>query len=48
MRPAYLTGMVLAPLFLADKELTHRIRIITFTVLTRFYFVREGCISRSR
>src|SRR6202007_2760515 len=30
--PAYLIGIVLAPVFLADRELTHRIRVIAFTV----------------
>jgi Kef-type K+ transport system membrane component KefB len=42
--PAYLIGMVLAPIFLQDKELTHRIRVITFTVLTPFYFLKAGSL----
>ncbi len=36
--PAYLVGMALAPAFLNDPELPHRIRIIAFTILTPFYF----------
>ena len=36
--PAYLIGMVLAPIFLADRELMHRTRVIAFTVLTRSIF----------
>jgi len=45
--PAYLIGMVLAPIFLQDKELTHRIRVITFTVLTPFYFLKAGSLVRA-
>lgn len=45
--PAYLIGMVLAPIFLKDKELTHRIRVITFTVLTPFYFLKAGSLVRA-
>jgi Kef-type K+ transport system membrane component KefB len=45
--PAYLIGMVLAPIFLADKKLTHRIRVITFTVLTPFYFLKAGSLVRA-
>jgi len=45
--PAYLIGMVLAPIFLADKELTHRVRVITFTVLTPFYFLKAGSLVRA-
>jgi Kef-type K+ transport system membrane component KefB len=44
--PAYLIGMVLAPIFLSDKELTHRIRVIAFTVLTPFYFLKAGALVR--
>lgn len=32
--PAYLVGLVLAPLFLANKTLTHRLRAIALTILT--------------
>ncbi len=34
--PAYLVGMALAPAFLVDPELPHRMRIIAFTILTPF------------
>jgi Kef-type K+ transport system membrane component KefB len=42
--PAYLVGMALAPAFLADRELSHRMRIIAFTVLTPFYFLKAGSL----
>ncbi|HUK10310.1 MAG TPA: cation:proton antiporter [Stellaceae bacterium] len=42
--PAYLIGMVLAPIFLRDKELTHRVRVIAFTILTPFYFLKAGSL----
>jgi Kef-type K+ transport system membrane component KefB len=42
--PAYLIGMVLAPVFLADRELMHRTRVIVFTVLTPFYFLKAGSL----
>lgn len=42
--PAYLVGMVLAPAFLADPELPHRMRIIAFTILTPFYFLKAGSL----
>ena len=42
--PAYLVGMALAPAFLADPELPHRMRIITFTILTPFYFLKAGSL----
>ena len=45
--PAYLIGLVLAPVFLADRELTHRIRVIAFTVLTPFYFLKAGSLVRA-
>jgi Kef-type K+ transport system membrane component KefB len=45
--PAYLIGIVLAPVFLADRELTHRIRVIAFTVLTPFYFLKAGSLVRA-
>src|SRR2546429_2005596 len=44
--PAYLIGMVLAPVFLTDRELTHRIRGIAFTILTPFYFLKAGPLVR--
>jgi Kef-type K+ transport system membrane component KefB len=42
--PAYLVGMALAPAFLADHELPHRMRIIAFTILTPFYFLKAGSL----
>jgi Kef-type K+ transport system membrane component KefB len=42
--PAYLVGMALAPAFLADPELPHRTRIIAFTLLTPFYFLKAGSL----
>jgi Kef-type K+ transport system membrane component KefB len=40
--PAYLIGMVLAPVFLANKVLAHRMRMMTFTLLTPFFFLKAG------
>ena len=40
--PAYLIGMVLAPVFLANKTLAHRLRTMTFTLLTPFFFLKAG------
>ena len=42
--PSYLIGMVLAPFFLADKVLANRIRVMTFTLLTPFYFLKAGSL----
>jgi len=42
--PAYLVGMALAPAFLANPELPHRMRIIAFTILTPFYFLKAGSL----
>jgi Kef-type K+ transport system membrane component KefB len=42
--PAYLVGMALAPAFLADRGLPHRMRIIAFTILTPFYFLKAGSL----
>ena len=42
--PAYLVGMALAPAFLEDRELPHRMRIIAFTILTPFYFLKAGSL----
>jgi Kef-type K+ transport system membrane component KefB len=42
--PAYLVGMALAPAFLDDPELPHRMRIIAFTILTPFYFLKAGSL----
>ena len=40
--PAYLVGMALAPTFLSEHELPHRMRIIAFAILTPFYFLKAG------
>lgn len=42
--PAYLVGLVLAPLFLANKGLAHRLRTIALTILTPFYFLKAGVL----
>jgi len=42
--PAYLVGMALAPAFLRDQELPHRMRIVAFTILTPFYFLKAGSL----
>jgi len=42
--PAYLVGMVLAPLFLANRALQNRIRVIAFAFLTPFYFLKAGSL----
>jgi Kef-type K+ transport system membrane component KefB len=42
--PAYLVGMALAPAFIADPELPRRMRIIAFTILTPFYFLKAGSL----
>jgi Kef-type K+ transport system membrane component KefB len=42
--PAYLVGMVLAPTFLRDRELPNRMRIVAFTMLTPFYFLKAGSL----
>jgi Kef-type K+ transport system membrane component KefB len=42
--PAYLIGMVLAPYFLREKVLAQRMRVIAFTLLTPFYFLKAGSL----
>ena len=42
--PAYLIGMVLAPFFLKDRILAQRMRVIAFTTLTPFYFLKAGSL----
>ncbi len=42
--PAYLIGMVLAPFFLENKTLSHRMRVTAFTILTPFYFLKAGSL----
>lgn len=40
--PAYLLGMVLASFFVRERALAIRLRTITFTLLTPFYFLKAG------
>lgn len=42
--PAYLIGMVLAPFFLGNKVLAQRMRVMAFTLLTPFYFLKAGAL----
>ena len=46
--PAYLVGIVLAPTFLKDRELPHRLRIVAFSILTPFYFLKAGSLVDAR
>jgi Kef-type K+ transport system membrane component KefB len=45
--PAYLIGVALAPVFLQNRELMHRTRVIAFTILTPFYFLKAGSLIRA-
>jgi Kef-type K+ transport system membrane component KefB len=45
--PAYLIGLALAPIFLKNRELMHRTRVIAFTILTPFYFLKAGSLIRA-
>jgi Kef-type K+ transport system membrane component KefB len=42
--PAYLFGMVIAGLFVQDKVMLHRMRAITFGLLTPFFFIKAGTL----
>ena len=42
--PAYLVGMALAPAFMTHSELPHRMRIIAFSILSPFYFLKAGSL----
>lgn len=42
--PAYVVGMALAPAFKLNHELPTRMRVIAFTVLTPFYFLKAGSL----
>ncbi len=46
--PAYLVGIALAPTFLKDRELPHRLRIVAFSILTPFYFLKAGSLVDAR
>ena len=40
--PAYILGLAVAGVFMADRVLVHRMRAIAFALLTPFYFLRAG------
>ncbi len=42
--PAYLLGMALAPLCLSYPTVLHRMRVIAFSILTPFYFLKAGTL----
>jgi len=42
--PAYLVVMGLAPYFLKQREIAHRIRIVAFALLTPIYFLKAGSL----
>ncbi|WP_449243797.1 cation:proton antiporter [Desulfobacca acetoxidans] len=42
--PAYLFGLVVAGVFVQDKILIQRMRTITFTLLTPFFFIKAGAL----
>lgn len=44
--PAYLIGMILAPFFLRERVLAQRMRVMAFTLLTPFYFLKAGSLVR--
>jgi len=42
--PASLLGMALATFFIKERALAQRLRVITFTLLTPFYFLKAGSL----
>jgi len=42
--PAYLFGLVVAGVFVQDRVLMRRMRTITFTLLTPFFFIKAGAL----
>lgn len=42
--PAYLLGLAVAGVFVADRILVHRMRAIAFSLLTPFYFLKAGSL----
>lgn len=40
--PAYLVGLVVAGVFVKDRTLVERMRTISFTIFTPFYFIKAG------
>ena len=42
--PAYVLGLVAAGVFVSEKAMLERMRVIAFTVLTPFYFIKAGLL----
>lgn len=42
--PAYLMGLAVAGVFVADRVLVHRMRATAFSLLTPFYFLKAGSL----
>lgn len=42
--PAYLVGLAVAGVFVADRVLVHRMRATAFALLTPFYFLKAGSL----
>jgi Kef-type K+ transport system membrane component KefB len=42
--PAYLIGLAVAGVFVADRALVHRMRATAFSLLTPFYFLKTGSL----
>ena len=42
--PAYLVGLAVAGVFVADRALVHRMRATAFSLLTPFYFLKAGSL----
>ncbi len=42
--PAYLIGMVMAPFFLKERVMAQRMRMLAFTILTPFFFIKAGSL----
>jgi Kef-type K+ transport system membrane component KefB len=42
--PAYIVGALLADNFLANKEMVKRLRVLTISFLTPFYFIKAGIL----
>jgi Kef-type K+ transport system membrane component KefB len=44
--PAYILGMALASFFVKQRALAQKLRVITFTLLTPFFFLMAGSLLR--
>jgi Kef-type K+ transport system membrane component KefB len=42
--PAFIVGVVLAPYFLGKPEIAHRMRSMSFAVITPFFFLKAGSL----